>query len=100
MQYVCLIYQGTTPLPNSDEWNALSEEEQKQIYADYGALNKTPGLTPGPPLGLPDWKAFEDFKDGAGPKHHAGRILIGRDDPPVMNSVCKSERARKRERRG
>ncbi len=54
MQYVCLIYQGTTPLPGSDEWNALSEDEQKQVYADYGALNKTPGLTPGLPLGLPE----------------------------------------------
>ncbi len=54
MQYVCLIYQGTTPLPGSDEWNAMSEEEQKRIYADYGALNKTPGLTPGLPLGLPE----------------------------------------------
>ncbi len=54
MQYVCLIYQGTTPLPGSDEWNALSEDEQKQVYADYGALNKTPGVTPGLPLGLPE----------------------------------------------
>jgi len=54
MQYAMLIYQGTTPLPGSDEWNALSQEEQKQIYADYGALNKTPGVTPGVPLGLPE----------------------------------------------
>jgi hypothetical protein len=54
MQYVCLIYQGTTPLPGSDEWTALSEEEQKQIYADYGALNNTAGVTPGLPLGLPE----------------------------------------------
>jgi hypothetical protein len=54
MQYVCLIYQGTTPLPGSDEWHALSDEEQKQIYADYGALNQTAGVTPGLPLGLPE----------------------------------------------
>lgn len=55
MQYVCLIYQGTTPLPGSDEWNALSEKEQRQIYADYGALNKTPGVaSPVPPMGLPE----------------------------------------------
>jgi hypothetical protein len=53
MQYVMLIYQGTTPLPGTDEWNALAEEEQKRIYADYGALNQTEGVTPGPPLGLP-----------------------------------------------
>ncbi len=54
MQYVMLIYQGPTPLPGSVEWDALSEKEQKQVYADYGALNQTPGVTPGLPLGLPD----------------------------------------------
>lgn len=53
MQYVMLIYQGTTPLPGSEEWAALSDDEQKQIYADYGKLNNTPGVTPGIPLGLP-----------------------------------------------
>jgi hypothetical protein len=54
MQYVVLIYQGSTPLPGSEEWAALSDEEQKQIYADYGSLNQTPGVSPGPPLGLPE----------------------------------------------
>jgi hypothetical protein len=54
MQYVMMIFQGTTPLPGSEEWAAVPEEEQKQIYADYGALNQTPGVTPGPPLGLPE----------------------------------------------
>ena len=53
MQFALLIYQGTTPLPNTDAWSSLTPEEQKAIYADYAALNKTPGLTPGPPLGLP-----------------------------------------------
>jgi hypothetical protein len=54
MQYVILIYQGTTPLPGSPEWESVPEEEQKQVFADYGALNQTPGVTPGPPLGLPE----------------------------------------------
>jgi len=54
MQYVALIYQGSTPLPGTDAWNALSEAEQQQIYADYGALNATPGVSPGLPLGTPD----------------------------------------------
>ena len=31
-----LIYQGTTPLPNTDAWEALPDEEQRAIYADYG----------------------------------------------------------------
>jgi hypothetical protein len=53
MQFVMMIYQGTTPLPNTEAWSSLPESEQKAIYADYAALNKTPGLTAGPPLGLP-----------------------------------------------
>ena len=54
MQYVLLIYQGTTPTPASPEWSTLSEDEQRAIYADYGALNEVPGVTPGLPLGLPE----------------------------------------------
>jgi hypothetical protein len=46
MKYVLLIHQGTTPTPESDAWNELSENEQKQVYADYQALNQTPGVTP------------------------------------------------------
>jgi len=53
MQYVLLIYQGTTPLPGTDRWNSLPEDEQKRIYAAYGELSNTPGVTPGLPLGLP-----------------------------------------------
>jgi hypothetical protein len=53
MAYVLLIYQGSTPLPGSDAWDALSPDEQKAVYAEYGALNQVPGVTPGPPLGLP-----------------------------------------------
>ena len=49
MQYVLLIYQGTTPRAET-----LSEEEYKAIAAEYGAINRTPGVTPGLPLGLPE----------------------------------------------
>jgi hypothetical protein len=64
MQYVMLIYQGTTPLPGTDSWESLSEEEQKQVYADYGALNETPGVTPGLPLGLPENATTVRVADG------------------------------------
>jgi hypothetical protein len=64
MQFVGLIYQGTTPLPNTPAWDALSPDEQKQIYADYGAFNKTPGLQPVPALGLPDAARTVRVKDG------------------------------------
>jgi hypothetical protein len=53
MQFVLLIYQGTTPIPNTEEWKTLPDEEKKRIYTDYEALNKTSGVTPGLPLGLP-----------------------------------------------
>jgi hypothetical protein len=54
MRFVLVIYQGSTPLPGSDRWQALSAEEQKAIYADYAEINKTEGITAGLPLGLPD----------------------------------------------
>jgi hypothetical protein len=54
MKYVMVIYQGTTPTPDSQEWASMSEEERKQVYADYQALNQIPGVTPGPPMGLPE----------------------------------------------
>ena len=53
MQYALLIYQGTTPLPNTDAWEALPSDEQQRIYADYAAINQNPAVSPGPPLGLP-----------------------------------------------
>ena len=53
MQFVAIIYQGSTPLPGTPAWDALSESEQQQVYADYGALNQHPDVTGGPPLGLP-----------------------------------------------
>ena len=38
MKYVLLIYQGSTPLPGSDRWKALTSAEQKAIYADTPRL--------------------------------------------------------------
>jgi hypothetical protein len=46
MRYMLLIHQGTTPVPGTDAWEKLSEEEQKQVYADYATINKTSGVTP------------------------------------------------------
>ena len=64
MQYVGLIYQGSTPLPGSPEWEAMSEQEQQQVYAGYAELNATPGLTPGLPLGLPGDATTVRVQDG------------------------------------
>ena len=84
MQYVLLIYQGTTPLPTDQEaWSTLADAEQKQIYKDYAALNETPGLTPGLTLGLPKDATTVQVKNGKtvtrdGPylKEGAGGYLV------------------------
>ncbi|HEX5225133.1 MAG TPA: YciI family protein [Solirubrobacteraceae bacterium] len=47
MRYMMLIYQGTTPVPGTAEWDALSDEEKGAIYAGYQALNETSGVEPG-----------------------------------------------------
>jgi len=64
MKFVLLVYQGSTPLPGSDRWKPLSEAEQKQIDADYAELNKTAGVTPGLPLGLPDAAKTVQVREG------------------------------------
>ena len=64
MKYVLLVYQGSTPLPGSDRWQALSEAEQKAVYADYAELNKTEGITTGLPLGLPEAARTVQVRDG------------------------------------
>ena len=40
MQFVLLIYQGTTPLPNTDAWSALPKEEQRAMDADYAGAQR------------------------------------------------------------
>jgi hypothetical protein len=65
MQYLLLIHQGTTPTPLDPEaWATLSEDEQQQIYADYQALNATPGVTPGHGLQPPETATTVRVRDG------------------------------------
>jgi hypothetical protein len=46
MKYMLLIQYGDTPVPPSEEWNRLSQDEQKAVFAGYQAVNETPGVTP------------------------------------------------------
>ena len=47
MKYMLLIQFGDAPAPDRpDEWAKLSEDERRQIYEDYQAINETPGVTP------------------------------------------------------
>ena len=55
MNYLMLIYQGTTPTPRDPEaWAQLPEEEQKAVFQAYQELNQTPGVTPGVQMGEPE----------------------------------------------
>lgn len=76
MQYVMLIFHGTTPLPGSPEWDTLTSEQQQGIYAGYDALNNTPGVTPGLPMGLPE--------DATTVRVREGRVLTS--DGPFVES--------------
>ena len=65
MKYMLLIYQGDTPTPRDpDAWGRLSEEEQKAVYADYQAINQTPGVTSGLELAAPDTATTVRVQDG------------------------------------
>jgi hypothetical protein len=48
MKYMLLIHQGDTPTPHDPEaWARLPEDERNAVFADYKAINETPGVTPG-----------------------------------------------------
>jgi hypothetical protein len=65
MKYLLLIHQGDTPTPRDpDAWAKLSEAEQNQIFADYGALNQTPGVTPGMELEAPEMATTVRVENG------------------------------------
>jgi hypothetical protein len=64
MKYLLLIHQGTTPLPGSDEWESLSEDEKNAVYADYKAINETPGVSPGVQMQPPETATTVQVQDG------------------------------------
>jgi hypothetical protein len=65
MKYMLLIHQGDTPTPHSpEEWARLSEDEQKAVYADYKAINDTPGVSPGVQMQPPEAATTVRVEDG------------------------------------
>jgi hypothetical protein len=59
-----LIHQGSTPLPGSDEWDRLSDDEQKAVYAAYQGVNETAGVSPGLWLQPPEAATTVRVQDG------------------------------------
>jgi hypothetical protein len=65
MKYMLLIHQGDTPTPYDPEaWARLSEDEQREVYADYQAINETPGVTPGVQMQPPETATTVQVRDG------------------------------------
>jgi hypothetical protein len=64
MKYLLLIHQGTTPVPPSPEWDALSDEEKGSVYASYQAINQNPGVTAGLQLAPPETATTVRVDDG------------------------------------
>ena len=64
MKYMLLIHQGETPTPGTDGWGALSQEDQQAVYADYQAINETPGVTPGEWMQPPEMATTVRAQDG------------------------------------
>jgi hypothetical protein len=65
MKYLLLIHQGDAPTPRDPEaWAKLSEDEQNQVFADYQALNQTPGVTPGLQMQGPEAATTVRVEDG------------------------------------
>jgi hypothetical protein len=65
MKYMLLIHQGDTPTPRDPEaWATLSEDEQKAVFADYQAINQTPGVSPGLQLAEPETATTVRVQDG------------------------------------
>ena len=74
MKYLLLIHQGTAPTPYTDDWQSLGEDEQKAIYADYQAINQTPGVTPGLQMEPPETATTVRVETG---NAHHGRAVRG-----------------------
>ncbi len=98
MKYMLLIHQGDTPLPGTPEWDALSQEEQQAVYADYQAINQTPGVTTGEQMQPPETATTVRVEDGKtlttdGPfaetkEALGGYLFLETDDPQAATELA------------
>jgi hypothetical protein len=64
MKYMLLIHQGSTPVPPSQEWDNLPQEEKNAVYGAYKAINETPGVTAGVQMQPPETATTVRVADG------------------------------------
>ena len=64
MKYMLLIHHGDTPTPPSEAWDRLPDADKQAVYAAYGALNRTPGVTPGVRMDQPEMATTVRVQDG------------------------------------
>jgi hypothetical protein len=65
MKYMLLIHQGSTPTPRDpDAWDQLPASEQQAVFADYKAINETPGVTSGAQMQPPETATTVRVEDG------------------------------------
>ena len=65
MKFMLLIQQGDAPTPRDpNAWASLSADEQRAVYADYKAINETPGVTSGVQMQPPDTATTVRVQDG------------------------------------
>ena len=60
MKYMLQIYGNIT----RDQFAAMSEDERNELYAAWGAVNQTPGITPGMELADPGTATTVRVQDG------------------------------------
>jgi hypothetical protein len=60
MKYLIQIYGNDT----REQFEARSAEEKQELYAAWGALNQTPGMTPGVELDAPSTATTVRVEDG------------------------------------
>ncbi|MBB4660533.1 YciI family protein [Conexibacter arvalis] len=64
MKYMLLIHHGADTASGNEAWEAMSEEEQREVYAAWQAVNETPGLTPGVRMADPENATTVRVQDG------------------------------------
>ena len=84
MKYMLLIHQGSTPLPGSDEWESLSDDEKNAVYGACQSINQTPGVSPGVRMGPPEIATTVRVQDGKTLTRRCLQVLAEIRNPVII----------------